>query len=248
MIDIHVHILPEMDDGSQSLEESLDMLRIAVESGVNAMVATPHCNIPGVYDNYYDVAYLNSFRRLTERIQEEQIPITLIPGMEVFMTSDIPDLLKQKKLITINQGPYLLVEFAFDLPGEYMTSMLQPLKQQGVIPVIAHPERYDAIQREMRILQKWQDCGYAIQINKGSLEGDLGAREQDAAFWALEKGLCSVVASDAHSPIERNPWMKDIYEDLLEDFDEKYLEILFCENPWRICNGEKLLTTISQER
>ena len=114
MIDLHSHILPEQDDGAQSLRDSLEMARMAVESGVTAMVATPHCNIPGVYDNYYDTKFEENYQRVCNALEAEGIPLQLLCGMEVFATPDLPEMLAEGKLLTLNNSRYLLVEFPFE--------------------------------------------------------------------------------------------------------------------------------------
>lgn len=101
MIDIHAHILPGIDDGAEDMTDTLAMARMAVDSGVTGMVATPHCNIPRMYDNYFDEFYIDIFRETEKALEEEGIGITLYSGMEVFVTSRVPKLLSEGKLLTI---------------------------------------------------------------------------------------------------------------------------------------------------
>ena len=89
MVDLHTHIFPGIDDGAVDLYESMEMAKIAVSSGVHTMVATPHCNIPGMYDNYFGKVYMDIYRKTEEMLIKEGIPLMLYAGMEVFVTSDL---------------------------------------------------------------------------------------------------------------------------------------------------------------
>ena len=114
MIDIHAHILPGIDDGAEDIYDTLEMARMAVDSGVKAMVATPHCNLPGLFDNYFSDAYVKVFQDSVRALAREKIPLRLYPGMEAFATYNLPDLLVDGKIMPLNQSRYVLVEFYFD--------------------------------------------------------------------------------------------------------------------------------------
>ena len=116
MIDLHCHILPGVDDGAASDEESLAMARLAVESGVTAIAATPHCNLPGGPRNYVDAALRDRFLHLARLLVREEIPLRLYTGAEVYATPEVPALLRDRRLLTLGGSRYLLVEFGFDEP------------------------------------------------------------------------------------------------------------------------------------
>ena len=239
MIDIHAHILPGMDDGAEDTHESLEMARMAVDSGVTAIVATPHCNFPGVYDNYFDKNYEETFRWIKKSLKDAGIPLKLYAGMEVFVTPDVPKLIADGKLLTINGGRYMLVEFAFDEEPDYVDKMLARIVECGVCPVIAHPERYEFIQDKPLIAQQWKDRGYLMQANKGSFIGRFGRRARHLAYRLLGGNLLSVIASDCHGPYRRTPFLLETYEELSESYSKKQLKILFEENPMRICLNQR---------
>lgn len=238
MVDIHAHILPGIDDGAADLYDTLEMAKIAVENGVTAMVATPHCNIPGMFNNYYCEDYIELFQETERALEEAGIPLTLYSGMEVFVTSDVPSLLSQGKLLTINGGHYMLVEFAFEEEADYANDMLKRISELGIRPVVAHPERYRFVQDDPQIVYRWRKKGYLVQMNKGSLMGRFGRRTCKTAHRLLSHNLVSVIASDTHSPYQRTPYLLDAYEELAEDYSERYLKVLFEENPMRICQDE----------
>lgn len=241
MIDIHAHILPGMDDGAQDLYDTLQMVEVAAKSGVSAMVATPHCNIPGLYKNYFDDEYIENIKNVRNAVHHEKIPVQILPGMEVFGTSELPELLEQGKIMTINQSRYLLVEFNFEEDPVLVEYILEKIQKLKVIPVIAHAERYRFVQKNPNRVYQWRIKGYPIQINKGSFQGRFGRRAEETAYLLMNHNLVSVVASDAHSPHVRTPYLKDAYEELMMHYPENYVNMLFEENPRRICQNEPIL-------
>ena len=241
MIDIHAHILPGIDDGAEDTQEALEMAKLAVSSGITAIVATPHANLPGVYDNYNDKNYKESFQWLKKSLERAEIPLQLYAGLEVFVTSDIAQLIREEKVLSINGGRYMLVEFAFDEEPSYVKRMLKEIQELGVIPVIAHVERYEFLQDNPRIATQWKEMGYVIQANKGSFAGRFGRRARETAYKLLDQDLLSVIASDCHGSYQRTPFMQNVYETLREDYSKKQLDTLFKENPMRICHNQSLI-------
>lgn len=240
MIDIHAHILPGMDDGAEDLQDALEMAKIAVENGITTMVATPHCNLPGVYDNYLDKNFVDTYKRVCSALEANEIPLNLLPGMEVFATPDLPELLESGKLLPINGSKYLLVEFPFEEELQYVENILEGILKAGLYPVIAHAERYECIQKNLYILEKWKSRGVLVQVNKGSLVGRFGKPSYSAAHSMMQKRQVDVIASDCHSPNYRTPVMMDVYEKLQRHYPRAYLELLFNENPRRICSNQEI--------
>lgn len=243
MIDIHAHILPGMDDGAEDLQDALDMAKIAVENGITTMVATPHCNIPGIYDNYLDRRFVDIYKRVCRELEAHEIPLKLLPGMEVFATPDLPELLQTKKLVTLNGSKYLLVEFEFEEDLRYVESILESIFRAGLCPVVAHAERYECVQKNLFVLEKWKNRGVVIQVNKGSLTGRFGRFSYNAAHSMMQRRLVDVIASDCHSPHYRTPVMMDVYDSLQKKYSKEYLELLFNENPRRICSNQAIQNT-----
>lgn len=240
MIDIHSHILPGIDDGAQDIYDTLEMVRLAADSGVTDMIATPHCNIPGFYENYFDRAYEELVQTVRSAVHEEGIPVRIHPGMEAFTTPDLPERLSDGRIMTLNGSHYLLMEFSFDEDPGYVINMVEQVRQTGVIPVIAHAERYEFVQEDPWMVYDWRIKGYPIQVNKGSFQGRFGRRAQGTAYLLMDHHLVSVIASDAHSPYQRTPYMTDVYEELLRDYPESYLRMLFWDNPRLICEDQPI--------
>lgn len=240
MIDIHSHIIPGMDDGADSIYDTVEMVRMAAKSGTTAMIATPHCNIPGMFDNYFGEEYIEKFKKVLAAVKSEGIPVEIYPGMEAFGTEDLPQLIVSGKIMPLNQTRYILVEFPFDSEPEYVHYLLREISNVGAIPVVAHAERYDCVQDNPHIAYIWQKKGYAVQVNKGSFEGKFGNHARTAAYRMLSHNLVNVVASDAHSYVKRTPYMKDIYKELSEERTSEYMDLLFRDNPQRICKNQQL--------
>ena len=205
------------------------------------MIATPHCNIPGGYKNYFGDRYIAAIQQVREAVHREGLPVNILPGAEAFGTPDLPQLLQEGKIMTLNQSRYLLVEFNFDEDPEFVQNLIEEIHDLKVIPVIAHAERYKFVQRDPNLVYQWRKKGYPIQINKGSFQGKFGRRAADTAYVLMNHHLVSVVASDAHSPHVRTPYMRSAYEELLMEYPENYLEMIFQENPRRICQNEPIL-------
>lgn len=242
MVDIHCHILPGVDDGAEELMDALEMARMAAQSGVRAIAATPHCNLPGVRrKNYATQEMAEQFYLLREAIRKAKIPVELLAGSEVMATPDMVEHLRQGELVTINGTRYLLTEFFFDESFQYMDRILDRIAAFGLVPVVAHPERYGVIQEQPFLVEKWFAGGYAIQVNKGSLLGRLGSRAEMAGRWLLEQGLVHVVASDAHSPLKRTPHMQEVRQLIQESVGPEYARILLERNPTRILQDKPLV-------
>jgi protein-tyrosine phosphatase len=164
-------MLPGVDDGSDSMDTSLLMASMAAESGVETVIVTPHCNIPGEAANYPSRELLGRFMALRETIDAAKIPLRILAGAEVFCTADIAELIRAKKLLTLASSRYILVEFAFNEDSIEMNSCLEQIFAEGLTPVIAHPERYNAVQRDRTLPERWFASGYVLQVNKDSIFG-----------------------------------------------------------------------------
>lgn len=235
MTDLHCHILPGVDDGAASLSDALQMAQMAAQSGVRAIVATPHCNLPyAERPNYLDSELLDRVVELRGQIEQAGIPLRLYAGAEVFCTPELPELLARNKLMTIAGSRYLLTEFYFDESVDFINQYLREVAQKGYIPVIAHPERYEAVQSAPSVVERWFAAGCIIQLNKGSILGNLGRRAQVCASWILSRGLAHVVASDAHTPCVRTPHMSEIRRCLEDRCGPAYTQILLSVNPGKI--------------
>lgn len=240
ILDLHTHILPGVDDGAQTMEDSLQMLRNAAASHVAAVVATPHCNVTPVWENYDTESFRARFLQLRQRAAQEQIPVQIIAGAEVRVTEDLPRLLRQKKVMTINAGRYVLTEFMPWSTPDYFLEHLEMILEEGHIPLVAHPERYGAVCRDPAMVGQWLEMGCHIQLTGGSILGKFGSDARKTAQYLLKNRMTACVASDAHGPNRRTNFLMDVYEHLSLQYAKDYAQALMWETPLRICAGERL--------
>lgn len=240
MIDLHVHILPGLDDGPRNLEEAVAMSRYAVADGIKSVVATPHV-IPGVYNNSKKII-LSSVEELNDRLSELGIQLEVHPGAEYMLDPELPDMLKKDELVTINNGnKYLLVEFPMATVPVYAEKVLFEIALQGVVPIIAHPERYMEILNSPHRLSDFIEQGIMSQITSGSLTGLYGRKVCDTAWFLLQKGHCHLISSDGHSMGRRVPAMSDARRTIARKLGESTADILTKGNPSRILQGEQVI-------
>lgn len=240
MIDIHCHILPDYDDGADDLEEALEMARMAAFSGVTDIIATPHFN--GAPDELEQLPMIQQqFQLLRTAAEHAGLPIRFHPGAEILCLPETVVLADSRQLPTLANTDYVLTEFYFDESYAYMDEILSQMLQCGYRPVVAHPERYDVIQREPPLLRRWARQGCVIQLNKGSVLGSFGSQPEQAANEIMSMGLAHIFASDAHSCHSRTPHMGELRRWIEDCCDEDYAAILLEENPQRLLRGRPMV-------
>ncbi len=230
MIDMHSHVLPLVDDGSQDILESLEMIDMSASSGVRVLAVTPHSNQRGRFENYYRKNLLQKFRALQQEVENAGINIRLVLGMEIFSSYDLQELITNELLCGLNFSKYFLVEFPFDADLGYMYHCIHLISDAGKTPVIAHPERYTEIQRSAGILYDWIQEGVCTQVNKGSIFGHFGSAAQKTAEFLYYFDLVTCVGSDAHGTKVRTTDMAPLKEYLLENFGPDYTKKITRDN------------------
>ncbi|MDO8671501.1 MAG: CpsB/CapC family capsule biosynthesis tyrosine phosphatase [Dehalococcoidia bacterium] len=198
MIDIHSHILYGVDDGAQSLEDSLEMARVAAADGIHTIVATPHgiewstdCNWPET---------VGRVKSLQDELNRLSIELKIAPGLEVYLTPGLAKQIDEGSAFPLNGSRYILVEMPMNLFPIYAEQAIFELQLKGLIPILAHPERNAGIQKDYRLLQKLVDRGVLGQVTAASLCGSFGSRTKETARVLLQRNLVHIIASDAHSP------------------------------------------------
>ncbi len=239
MIDIHSHILPGVDDGSGSMEESLEMAEAAVRGGTRLMVTTPHCNIRGHYENYEDSGVCrDAFLRFRSALEAEEIPLKIVRGMEIYGVGDVRRMIDERRLISLNHTGNYLIEFPFDMHPDEMTDGLYMVFAAGGVPVLAHPERYYCVQDSPELVYYWMEEGVLTQVNMGSFLGVFGRREERTAATLLDHGLITCLASDCHGVRRRSPDMREAVDYIRERMSDDVAGRLFYENPRAILTGQ----------
>ncbi len=241
MVDLHCHILPGVDDGAEDLDAACEMAAIAAAVGIDTVVATPHCNTRNEIKNYSGQSLREKFHALQSAFDHYRIPVRVLPGAEVLVRGNMAQLLADRSFQTIADSRYLLTEFYFDEPPEFMDHELARIASAGLVPIVAHPERYFAINDDPEIVRRWHSRGYVIQVNKASLLGRLTEEAYDCAYYFLTEHLADLVASDAHHFTTRTPDLAELCVRLEEQYSEDYIRLLTEQNPRRIIQNQPIL-------
>jgi protein-tyrosine phosphatase len=210
MIDLHTHLLPGIDDGSKSLEQSLQMAKIAVEDGITIMACTPHI-YPGLYMN--DAAGITDARdKLQNHLDDSGIKLRLIVGADAHLVPELLSGLQTGRVPTLNQSRYFLLEPSHHIAVPNFDSAVFEIMVAGYIPVITHPERLTWIEDHYSTFVDLAKRGAWLQITAGAMLGKFGRR---AKYWSeklLADGLVHIIASDAHNTGRRSPQMAEAHE------------------------------------
>jgi protein-tyrosine phosphatase len=242
MIDIHSHILWGVDDGARSLEQSLDMLTIAANSGTTDIVATPHANSEFSFDPQVIE------ERLAELRAAVRDSIRIHNGCDFHLSYDnIQDALATPAKYAINHRSYLLVEFSESIIPN-TGGIFERLLDQGLTPIITHPERNEAIQRQTEKLLDWVEQGCLLQITAQSLLGGFGKKAQSYSNRLLSEGLISFVASDAHDCTYRPPRINEAYALVKKKMGLEKADCIFVENPRRVLDGSPIDQNVRRYR
>ena len=233
LCDLHTHLLPGVDDGAPNMEYALQMLRNAAASDVELLAVTPHCNRSSEMRNYLDDSLMDRFLQLQQEAKD--IPVRLVLGAEVLADEHLPQLLRQKKVPTINGSRYLLTEFPVDASPDFFQDMLQSILTLGYVPLVAHPERYVSVCQKPQIVVPWLDMGCHLQLTGGSIMGEYGKTVQRTAVYLLQQDFVACVASDAHGLHHRSNFLMDVYDHLSLRYSKQYAQCLMYETPMGIC-------------
>ncbi len=201
MFDLHAHILPGIDDGSKTPEETLKMSKAAVKWGTKTILATPHRK--DVTENW-SVEHLNRLiDNMNAQNREKGVELSLLLGMENHLSPNLPDEIEAGRALTMNDSRYILVEMPFFGRPHWVEDTLSNIQDRGLTPVLAHPERIEAFQKDPNLLADFIERGMLSQITAGSVVGTWGYRVQHFTHELLRDGMAHVMASDAHSPTGR---------------------------------------------
>lgn len=235
MVDIHSHVLPEMDDGSKSLDESIRMLEIAAAAGTTDIVGSPHANAEYAFRPELIGQKIAALR---EAMQDR---IRVHSGCDFHLSYDnIQDALSHPAKYTINNHNYLLVEFSDASIFHRTIDIFGKLLSAGMIPIITHPERNALLQRRFSDLQQWVEDGCMVQVTGQSFLGVFGRSAKQYADVLLEKNLVHFVASDAHDCQHRPPRLDDAYAYVARKINRETADRIFIEYPGQVVLGEPI--------
>jgi protein-tyrosine phosphatase len=239
MIDIHSHVLFDMDDGAEDIETSIELCRDSYMNGCDAIVLTPH---------FLEYSYLEDFieerdMRITflrEALEKENIPLEVLPGAELFLSDRVfgADILDD---LTINGTKYMLCEMPlipFDTKN--VTRWFDELIDRGYKPILAHPERYYEFHQNYELIDQLIERDIIFQVNIDSLIGENGSDAQDMAIDMVRNGVAQIIESDAHDLDFRHTRLIEKLNELPDIISEKLVEKCLIHNPEKIINNEDL--------
>ncbi len=238
-IDIHSHSLWGMDDGARSFDSSVELCRLAYETGTDILFLTPHIihweDASALYDAREERAsYLQNI------LYNEGKDLKLIKGFEILCDDDIFDI-KYFTPYTLNGTKYILIEFNFHRTTEEdVNAWCDYLISNGLVPIIAHPERYEFVKNDISVIERLSDKGCLFQMNCGSAVGVFGDVECNVALGMLFGGYVDFIGSDAHDLRWRTTDMDIFIRDYPEDLDEELLYLALRENPEKLINNEDI--------
>ncbi len=243
-VDIHSHLLPELDDGARSWEESLHMARIAVAEGIRRLIVTPHQL--GVYSHIRTekiVQKTEEFRRL---LHQHQIPLQVLPGADVRVEADLIEHLKNGAVLTLGgHGKHVLLE----LPHEMyvpLEGLVARCLQAGIVPILSHPERNQGIIRQPKLLEPLLHLGCLMQVTAGSLLGEFGDEARRTAEWLAKHRWIHFLATDAHRADRRRPLIQRAYQRLAELTDDPFAQQACSVHPLAVFFGQSVTSSRSR--
>ena len=239
MIDLHAHILPGIDDGAAHLEASLDMARAMVDLGVTTVSCTPHIFPAMGWDNSRE-EIVQAVSRFAEALEQAQIELEVLPSAEHYYDGELLERVTEQRAVPVNLGRYILVEFSPTALPPDLPSLLFRFRRLGFEPLIAHVERYAALVERPELVDALAQQGYAMQVDAAALTGAFGWRQKRFAWRLLEKGVISVVASDAHQLKDLRVHLAKALVLLEKRLGTAEKRRLLVDNPRRIIDGAAL--------
>jgi len=208
MIDLHTHILPGIDDGAKTVEESISLLQAELESGVKTIALTPHFNVSASEQQEYINKYSKAFNLLREAVSDHKLQIRLIQGAEVAFTAITPE--HDLDSLCYEGTKKILIELPMGHYPPYSREILYRMQLDGYTPIIAHAERYSYFVKEPSLLEKLISTGVQIQVNAGGLIKRGKTRRRILKM--ISKGQVHILATDTHSIDQRPPMLDIAYE------------------------------------
>lgn len=241
MIDIHSHIVFDVDDGPKTIEDSRTLLEESYRQGVRTIISTYHRR-KGMFETP-EAKIEENFKQVQELAKEIADDLTVLYGAEIYYTSDILDKLEQEKIPRLAGSQYALIEFSMITPYKEIHTALSNVLRLGVTPVVAHIERYHCLENDEKKVRDLINMGCYTQINSSSvlkpkLFGDTYKFMKKRAQFFLEKDLVHFVASDMHNLDPRPPYMQEAYQIISKKYGESHAEQLFRKNQELLLRSE----------
>jgi len=233
-VDIHFHLIWGVDDGPQVPAVSQRLTRQAFDAGTLAIIATPHCSARYAFDPGLIESRLSA-------LEEASAEPTLFRGCEVEITHEtLSAIQRSPRRYTLNGSRYLLVELPHRFPHDRLFLVLGRLRELGLEPILAHPERYPLLWDRPQLARAWVEQGGLLQLTADAFDGRYGRRAHKMANELLGAGLAHFVASDAHDPTRRPPGLQAAFRRVYEQAGQATAARLFTYHPLAVLHDEPL--------
>ena len=238
MIDFHTHILPNIDDGSRSIDETFNLIKEAKEVGFDGIILTSH-----YIENFYetDVPERDVWvKAISENLGVKGIDTDLYLANEIYISENMMGLLEQRKASTINNSCYVLFELPLNEEPLNLYDVIYSLQENKLIPILAHPERYSFVQKEPELIYDLIEKGCLMQANYGSIIGQYGVKAEYIVKKFLENNMIHFLGSDVHRQNSIYPKIPFALEKIKEIVGEEKLEELTTINPKLVLANKKI--------
>ena len=238
--DLHCHVLPNWDDGPKTLEESLALIERAASCGTKLIFATPHVGRSFGGVKHPSASIAPAVEELQKEVDARGFGVQILPGAEILMGSvNITGTSDLKNSWTYgNAGHYLLIESPMRAWPPFGNHVIQEVFRHGVTPILAHPERYVDVQRNIETLQPMLAQGALVQITAGALVGESGKETMRCCYKLLDAGLVHIISSDAHLAAHRMPG--EVIDLVIERVGEARARQIFVDNPRAVVEGKAI--------
>ena len=234
MIDFHSHILPNIDDGSRNMEQTVEILKEAKNAGFNKIISTSH-----YMEEYYNIDEKQR-KKLIEEVKEQNQGIELFLGSEIYVTGNIVELLKNQKASTINNSKYVLFELPLNTKEIIAKEVIYRLIENNYVPIIAHPERYKYVQENIEYIMELVDMGALLQSNYGSIIGMYGRKSESTVKKLLKEDAVQFLGSDVHREKQVYDKIPKILKKLNKIVSKEKIDELTIINPQKVLNNEEI--------
>lgn len=237
MIDIHSHIIPNVDDGARSVEETFNILKEAQEAGFTDVILTSHFLLNYYETNAQELIFWKE--KLQEVLKKQGTKINLHSGMEIYITNQMEELLENKKILTLANSRYMLIELPLATNVKYFDYVVYYLEAKGIKPIIAHSERYKCVQKDPDIVEEYIEKGCLIQCNYGSIVNLYGREAEKTIKTLLKKNQVHFLGSDVHRENGTYLIILDAIKKIRKIIGENKINEITTINPKKILQNEE---------
>jgi len=241
MIDIHSHILPGLDDGAQSIEESVEMAKIAVKDGIKKIVCTPHLFRGNFNTGNFEI--IDKKRQELElALEQNQVDIEIYSGAEVHVSHNLIEQIKNnKQFLVVNQSSYMLIEFPSSHIFAGVKELFFELMSEGITPIITHPERNAVFTENPSLLFELIEMGALTQVNSGSFVGLYGKRTAEMVLRFLDWNFVHFLGTDSHNTRSMSPILSDALIRIQARMKEDVAQTLVWDNPQAVLENREIV-------